>query len=162
MSLATLKNELAEEKLAREKAQIDAKTLSQEVEEGKKIIDQHTAQVPFLEAQVKNLNDKITELNIELRAREQNLEQTATARDDFQHQSTRLTKKIEGKYSSSLLLESYTLIYSLLTPRLSCRNRSGTVCLKAMVENAVTFFYLDDPVSVARAPVLLDGLSTRS
>jgi hypothetical protein len=32
MSLATLKNELAEEKLAREKAQIDAKTLSQEVE----------------------------------------------------------------------------------------------------------------------------------
>jgi hypothetical protein len=31
-----------------------------------------------------------------------------------------------------------------------------------MVENAVAFFYPDDPASTARAPLLLDGLPTRS
>jgi hypothetical protein len=34
--------------------------------------------------------------------------------------------------------------------------------LKAMVENAVAFFYPNDPSSAARAPHLFDGLPTCS
>jgi chaperonin cofactor prefoldin len=75
---------LAEEKLAREKAQANTNTLSQAVEELKKTADQLTAHVPSLETQVKNLNDKIAELNVELRARELGLERTI-AKDDFHH-----------------------------------------------------------------------------
>jgi peptidoglycan hydrolase CwlO-like protein len=75
-SITTLKNELAEEKLAREKAQADADTLSRAVEEMKKAADQLTAHVPSLEAQVKSLNDKIINLNTELRARKLSLEWT--------------------------------------------------------------------------------------
>jgi hypothetical protein len=45
-------------------------------------------------------NATISELNIELCARELSLEWPATAKDDFQHQSTQLTKKLEGTCSS--------------------------------------------------------------
>jgi peptidoglycan hydrolase CwlO-like protein len=82
-SIATLKNELAEEKLAQEKAQAGTDTLSRAVEEMKKAADQLAAHVPSLEAQVKNLNDKIIDLNTELRARELSLERTTAAKDDF-------------------------------------------------------------------------------
>jgi peptidoglycan hydrolase CwlO-like protein len=75
---------LAEEKLAREKAQANTNTLSQAVEELKETANQLAAHVPSLETQVKNLNDKIAELNVEFRARELGLERT-TAKDDFQH-----------------------------------------------------------------------------
>jgi hypothetical protein len=51
----------------------------------KKTTDQLAAQVPSLETQVKNMNDKITDLNIELCVRELNLDQTTAAKDDFQH-----------------------------------------------------------------------------
>jgi predicted nucleic acid-binding Zn-ribbon protein len=78
-----LKNELAEEKLAWEKAQMDAETLSQAVEEMKKTTNQLVAQVPYLETQVKNLNDKITDLNIEPHAREMNLEWMTATKDEF-------------------------------------------------------------------------------
>jgi septal ring factor EnvC (AmiA/AmiB activator) len=87
-SLTTRKNELAKEKLAREKAQADAESLSRAVEEIKKIADQLVAHVPSLETQVKNLNDKIIDLNIDLQARELSLEQTTAAKDDFQRQNT--------------------------------------------------------------------------
>jgi uncharacterized coiled-coil protein SlyX len=66
------------------------------IEELKKTADQLTAYVPSLEAQVKTLNDTIVDLNTELRARELSLERTAAAKDYFQRQSTRLTKKLEG------------------------------------------------------------------
>jgi septal ring factor EnvC (AmiA/AmiB activator) len=102
-SITTLKNELAKEKLAQEKAQADADTLSRVVEELKKSVDQLAAQVPSLETQVKNLNDKIAELNIELWARELGLERTTVAKDEFQPQNTRLTEKLEGKHSSCRL-----------------------------------------------------------
>jgi hypothetical protein len=36
------------------------------------------------------------------------------------------------------------------------------VALKAMVDNAVAYFYPDDPASADRAPLLLDRLPTRS
>jgi chromosome segregation ATPase len=98
-SLVALNNELAEEKLAWEKAQIDAETLSWVVEELKKTIDQFTAQVPSLKTHVNNLNDKIADLNVKLRVRELSLKQMTAAKNDLQHQSTRLTKKLEGKYS---------------------------------------------------------------
>jgi TolA-binding protein len=60
----------------------------------KKTVNQLMAHVPSLETQVENLNDKIAELNTELRARELRLEWTTSIKDDFQHQSTRLTKKL--------------------------------------------------------------------
>jgi peptidoglycan hydrolase CwlO-like protein len=84
-SIFTLKNELAEEKLAREKAQADADTLSQAVDEMKKAVDKLAAHVPSLEAHVKNMNNKIIDLNTELRARELSLERTTITKDDIQH-----------------------------------------------------------------------------
>jgi predicted nucleic acid-binding Zn-ribbon protein len=65
---------LAEEKLAREKAQTDTETLSRAVEELKKMASQFATQVPSLETRVKNFNDKIVDLHIELRVRELSLE----------------------------------------------------------------------------------------
>jgi peptidoglycan hydrolase CwlO-like protein len=73
-SIAALKNELPNEKQAREKVRTDAKTLSRAVEELKKTIDKLSAYVPSLEAQTKTLNDKIADLNTELHARELSLE----------------------------------------------------------------------------------------
>jgi peptidoglycan hydrolase CwlO-like protein len=99
-SLANLKNELAKKRLAQEKAQADVESLSRVVEDIKKIADQLVAHIPSLETQVKNLNDKIADLNTVLQTRELILEQTTTAKDDFQRQNTRLTKKLEGKHSS--------------------------------------------------------------
>jgi chromosome segregation ATPase len=109
-SIFTLKNELAEEKLAREKAQADADTLSQAVEEMKKAVDKLAAHVPSLEAHVKNMNDKIIDLNIELCSRELSLERTTTAKDDFQHQGTRQTKKLKGNHSSPCRLSLMFLL----------------------------------------------------
>jgi hypothetical protein len=48
---------------------------------------------------VKNLNDKVTDLNVELWARELGVERTTAAKDDFQLQNTWLTKKLEGNTS---------------------------------------------------------------
>jgi chromosome segregation ATPase len=96
-SLATLKNELAEEKVAREKAQTDVETLTWAVEELKKTVNQFTTQIPSLETQLKNLNDKIVNLNVELHAREVSLEWMTDAKDGFQCQTTQLMKKLEGK-----------------------------------------------------------------
>jgi phage-related protein len=58
------------------------------------------AYVPSLEAQLKTFNGTIVDLNIELHARELSVEWTITAKDDFQHQSTQLTKKLQGTWSS--------------------------------------------------------------
>jgi outer membrane murein-binding lipoprotein Lpp len=49
----------------------------------KNTADQLASQVPSLETHVKNLNDKITDLNAELRANELRLERTTTTKDDF-------------------------------------------------------------------------------
>jgi septal ring factor EnvC (AmiA/AmiB activator) len=106
-----LKNELADGKLAQEKAQIDIETLSRAVEDMKKTADQLASQVPSLETHMKNLNDKITDLNAKLCANELSLEQTTNTKDDFQHQSTRLMKKLEGNYSSSHRLSFIPLFY---------------------------------------------------
>jgi peptidoglycan hydrolase CwlO-like protein len=73
-SLTSLKNELAEERLAREKAQADVRSLSRAVEDIKKSVDQLVAHVPSLETHVKNPNNKIVDLNTELQARELSLE----------------------------------------------------------------------------------------
>jgi hypothetical protein len=159
-SIAALKNELADDKLAQEKAQTDAEALSRAIEEIKKTTDQLAAQVPSLKTQVKNLNDKVANLNIELRARELSLERTTTAKYDFQRQSTRLTKKLEGMYSSSHRLSLISL--SHWPCAYLAETEAELQTLMAMVENAVAYFYPDDPASVTRAPVLLDGLPTRS
>jgi chromosome segregation ATPase len=106
-SLATLKNELAEEKVAREKAQTDVETLTWAVEELKKTVNQFTTQIPSLETQVKNLNDKIVNLNVELHAREVSLEWMTDARDGFQRQTTRLMKKLEGKDTFCLVTPTF-------------------------------------------------------
>jgi phosphatidylethanolamine-binding protein (PEBP) family uncharacterized protein len=54
------------------------------------------AYVSSLEAQMKTLNNTIADLNTELHASERSLEQTTTTKDDFQRQSTWLTKNLEG------------------------------------------------------------------
>jgi hypothetical protein len=126
----------------------------------KKTVDQLAAHVPSLETQVKNLNDKIADPNTELCARELSLERTTTTKDDFQRQSTRLTKKLEGMYSPFCHL---SLIFTHYQPH-ACfaETKAELHALKAMVKNAVAYFYPNDPASVARALVLLDGLLTRS
>jgi chromosome segregation ATPase len=95
-TITALKNELADKTQAREKFQTDTKTLSRVVEVFKKTADQLPAYVPSLDAHVKTLNNTITNLNTELHAGELSLEWTTATKDDFQHQSTRLTKKLEG------------------------------------------------------------------
>jgi hypothetical protein len=54
------------------------------------------------------------------------------------------------------------LLHILLTPLRLLEIDAKINALKAMVENAVAFFYPNDPSPTARAPQLLDGLPTRS
>jgi hypothetical protein len=60
---------------------------------------------------VKTLNQTIADLHTELCTRELSLEQTTTAKDDFQRQSTRLTKKLEGTCSSHCRLSLSSVSY---------------------------------------------------
>jgi peptidoglycan hydrolase CwlO-like protein len=69
-SFVPLKNELAEEKAAREKAQADVETLARAVEELKKIADSLTTHVPSLEEKVKHLDNKVLDSLTELLAKE--------------------------------------------------------------------------------------------
>jgi chromosome segregation ATPase len=108
-SLAILKNELAEEKLASEKAQTDAKTLSWVVEELKKMMDQLTSYVPSLETQVETLNDTIADLNTELRARELGLERTTAAKEEF---SVRIPTWLRNMKVCALLFVAWVLYFS--------------------------------------------------
>jgi hypothetical protein len=78
----------------------------------KRTTDLLAAQVPNLKTQVKNLNDKTNDLYIELHERELNMEWTTAANDDFQHQSTQLTNKLKGKYSSFIYHQSFTLLFT--------------------------------------------------
>jgi uncharacterized protein (DUF3084 family) len=103
-SIAALKTELANEKQAWEKAQMDAETLSRAVEELKKMTDQLSAYVPSVEAQVKSMNGTIADLNTKLRTRELSLERINAAKDDFPCQSKWLTKKLEGTCPSHCCL----------------------------------------------------------
>jgi predicted RNase H-like nuclease (RuvC/YqgF family) len=63
MSFIALKNELAEEKLAQEKAQTDTETLTQAIEELKKTIYQLIARAEELKKHLDNrVLDSLTEL----------------------------------------------------------------------------------------------------
>jgi hypothetical protein len=53
-------------------------------------------------------------------------------------------------------------ILPLLTPLLLVESDNKLKALKAMVENAVTFFYPGDFSTSARAPQMLNGLPTQS
>jgi predicted nucleic acid-binding Zn-ribbon protein len=61
-SLTSLKNELAKEKLAQEKAQTDVETLTWAVEELNKTTNQLTTWVHSLGDQVKHLDNKVLDL----------------------------------------------------------------------------------------------------
>jgi predicted nucleic acid-binding Zn-ribbon protein len=61
-SLTSLKNELAKEKLAQEKAQTDVETLTWAVEELNKTANQLTTWVHSLGDQVKHLDNKVLDL----------------------------------------------------------------------------------------------------
>jgi predicted nucleic acid-binding Zn-ribbon protein len=61
-SLTSLKNELAKEKLAQEKAQTDVETLTWTVEELNKTTNQLTTWVHSLGDQVKHLDNKVLDL----------------------------------------------------------------------------------------------------
>jgi hypothetical protein len=50
-------------------------------------------------------------LKHELCARELSLEHTTAAKDDFQHQSTQLTKELKGTYSSPYRLSLLSVFY---------------------------------------------------
>jgi hypothetical protein len=87
---------------------------------------------------VKILNDKIVDLNTELRAKQLSLEGTTTAKDDIQRQGTRLTKKIEGVCSSPYCLSLLSMFYWPHTCFVEIE--AELQALKAMDENAVAYF----------------------
>jgi chromosome segregation ATPase len=87
-SLAALKSELAEEKVAQEKAQAKVETLARTVGDLKKTTDGLTAEVPFLEEKVKLLDNKVLDGLTEIRAKELSLERTTKANEDYKSQNT--------------------------------------------------------------------------
>jgi hypothetical protein len=111
---------------------------------------------------VKHLDNKVLDSLIELRTRELCLEHTIAANDDLQHHVTRQTKKLESMNVFLLSPGPYALLNTSLTPLQLTETEAELKALNAMVENAVAFFYPDDPASAARAPQLLDGLPTQS
>jgi hypothetical protein len=101
-SLAALKSELAEEKVACKKAQAEAETPARAVEDLKKIADRFAIQIPILEEKVKHLDNKVLDWFIELCAKVLNLERTTKANEDYKSQNARLTQKLESKHLSPL------------------------------------------------------------
>jgi hypothetical protein len=73
-SLAAQKSELAKEKAAREKAQVEAKTLARAVDDLWKMTNRFTTQVPALEEKVKHMDNKVLDGLTELRTKELDLE----------------------------------------------------------------------------------------
>jgi chromosome segregation ATPase len=96
-SLAALKTELAEEKVARVKAEVEAETLARAVEDLKKMTDRFAAQIPDLEERIKHLDNKVLNGLTELRTKELNLERTTKVNEDYKSQNSRLIKKLESK-----------------------------------------------------------------
>jgi hypothetical protein len=73
-SLAAQKSELAKEKAAQEKAQVEAKTLARAVDDLWKMTNRFTTQVPALEEKVKHMDNKVLDGLTELRTKELDLE----------------------------------------------------------------------------------------
>jgi hypothetical protein len=121
-SFATRKNQLAEEKTAREKAQANVDTLAWAAEELKNTTDRFTAQVLTLEEKVKHLDNEVLDSLTKLRAKELSLEQTTKVNVDYKSQNARLMKKLESKYSLLVSHGSYALINFLITPFQRHRN----------------------------------------
>jgi chromosome segregation ATPase len=121
-SFAARKNQLAEEKTAREKAQANVDTLAWAVEELKNTTDRFTAQVLTLEEKVKHLDNEVLDSLTKLRAKELSLEQTTKVNIDYKSQNARLMKKLESKYSLLVSHGSYALINFLITPFQRHRN----------------------------------------
>jgi chromosome segregation ATPase len=96
-SLAALKTELAEEKVARVKAEVEAETLARAVEDLKKMTDRFAARIPDLEERIKHLDNKVLNGLTELRTKELNLERTTKVNEDYKSQNSRLIKKLENK-----------------------------------------------------------------
>jgi chromosome segregation ATPase len=96
-SLAALKTELAEEKVARVKAEVEAETLARAVEDLKKMTDRFVARIPDLEERIKHLDNKVLNGLTELRTKELNLERTTKVNEDYKSQNSRLIKKLESK-----------------------------------------------------------------
>jgi hypothetical protein len=161
-TLAALRSEHAEEKVAREKAQAEVETLARVVGELKKSVDGLTATIPFLEEKVKHLDNKVPDGLSEVHAKDFSLEQTIKANEDFKSQNARLIKKLESKLLFPLPPSSLILLNILLTLLRLTESDADLNTLKVMVENVVVFFYPNDSSLAARAPQLLDGLSTRS
>jgi hypothetical protein len=73
-----------------------------------------------------------------------------------------LTKRLEGKLPLSPKPRLMLDIFSLLTPLWLTKSDVELNDLKAMVENTVLFFYPSDSSIAARAPQMLNGISTLS
>jgi chromosome segregation ATPase len=96
-SLAALKTEMAEEKAARVKTEVEADTLARAVEDLKKMTDRFAARIPNLEERIKHLDNKVLNGLTELRTKELNLERTTKVNEDYKSQNSRLIKKLESK-----------------------------------------------------------------
>jgi chromosome segregation ATPase len=98
-SLATLKTELAEEKVMREKAQVENDTLACAVDDLKKLVDWFVAQIPDLEEREKHLDNKVLDELTKFRAQQLNLERTTKANEDYKNKNAQLIRKLESKFS---------------------------------------------------------------
>jgi hypothetical protein len=161
-TLANLTAALDEEKTARVVAQVEAEVLSRAVHDLKVSADRFASQIPTLEDKVKHLEDKVVEGLKQLRARELCLESTSRSNDNYQKEVAHLTKKLESKSLIWVLKHLLSSDFFSLFPLWLTESDVKLNALKAMVNNAVVFFYPGESSSKARAPQMLDSLSSWS
>jgi chromosome segregation ATPase len=136
-AFADLKTELDSEKASRKAAQIE--------------VDTFAAQIPTLEDKVKYLKNKVVDGLAEVRAWELYLERTTWANDNYEKQNTQLSKKLESKSLSRIRTLYHTWTIFWLTSLWLVELDAELNTLKAMVDNAVAFFYPGESSEV-RAP----------
>jgi hypothetical protein len=136
-----MKTELDKEKTAWIIAQIEIDMLTRVVKDLKISVDMFAARIPTLEDKVKHLENKVVDGLNEVRAWELCLECTTRANDDYKKQNTQLTKKLESKSLGRVrtFYHSWTIFW--LTPLWLIESDTELNALKAMVDNAVAFFY---------------------
>jgi hypothetical protein len=119
------------------------------------------SQIPILEDNVKHLEDKVLEGLKEVRARNSawsaphTLMVTTKRKLPISQKSWRVSLLTELKHPLSL-------DFFLLFPLQLTESDAELNTLREMVNNALAFFYPGESSSIARAPLMLDSLSSRS
>jgi predicted nucleic acid-binding Zn-ribbon protein len=93
-AFATLKEELAKEKVVQQTTRAKVETLTQAMGDLKISANKFAAQIPVIKDKVKHLDNNVIDGVNELRARELYLEHTTKANNDFRSQNPRLTNKL--------------------------------------------------------------------